>query len=755
MAFEITDNVQQIIDSGQIKPNLVLEIDGVTKKYGAILIKKYVRIGDTDLEIGDPDSNPDAFYIGGFNLIDDQSDIITLSGGTTTQIRQTLKQDKGTGEDISSMQIALVDIENEATLLITPDTTQSPVFDLMGRRCKVYLGFDNTAWKDDYIVIFRGLIDNLISSGSGIVIINLIHPDSKKRTDFFIKSDSDLSASITDSDTTISVDDASQFLVPVLGPSGVNDTTLKHYIKIGDEIIQYAGITGNSFTGCTRGSLSTTAVSHLINDNCESIYELSGNVIDLALKLMMSGVNGSYKSNIDVGNFVRISPTTLISNSVFFSQLDVQLEYNVQVGDYITTTGASNGANNVTLKQITGLTVLENGDSYIEVTGVTFVEENDSAAILSFRSQYDALGEGLGMLPEEVDIDEHLKVQSLFLSSFNYQFILDDSITGKEFLSEQIYNPASCYSIPRKARSSIGYHIPPIPSAKVTILNEDNVKNASRLMLQRSTSKNFFNSIIYKYNKVLGEDKYSKSTVTINTDSLDRIPVGNKPLTIESLGLRASLDAENLANQATARRLKKYKFGAELLKGLKTQYATGYKMEIGDIALVNIASLKVTDIASGTRTGEDRLFEIVNKALNIQNGDVSFDLVDTSFDKDIRYCLISPSSFIKSGASTTVFTIKESYSSPHGVNEYLKWSDYIGTGVIIHNEDFSISDTSTIQSIAGNEITLSSALSFTPTADMIFEMSNYDNQTDAVKLLYGSMTNSATFSDGKPQYKML
>jgi prepilin-type N-terminal cleavage/methylation domain-containing protein len=59
-----------------------------------------------------------------------------------------------------------------------------------------------------------------------------------------------LSGDIAAGDTVISVDDASAF-----DTSGI--------IQIEDELIQYTGTTGGSFTGCERGFNGTTAAAHL------------------------------------------------------------------------------------------------------------------------------------------------------------------------------------------------------------------------------------------------------------------------------------------------------------------------------------------------------------------------------------------------------------------------------------------------------------------------------------------------------------
>ena len=58
-----------------------------------------------------------------------------------------------------------------------------------------------------------------------------------------------LNGAITDSDTTITLSDASSF-----SSSGS--------VRIGDEIITYSGKSSNDLTGCTRGTNGTTAVEH-------------------------------------------------------------------------------------------------------------------------------------------------------------------------------------------------------------------------------------------------------------------------------------------------------------------------------------------------------------------------------------------------------------------------------------------------------------------------------------------------------------
>lgn len=856
MSFDLTQRAFQASQSNNISPQIVLEIDGVSTLFGAVTIKKIVKVGD--FNIGDP-----GIFIGGQIDIEDQENIISLSSGTSTEISQNLNVDKGTNESISSMKIALVDEGLKATKLITPGEV---VPDILGRRCKIWLGFAETSWRDDYIIIFRGFIDH-VEAKSGVVLLNVASPDALKRSSIFPKGNTESTESMTAIQTTLNVESTSQFLAPYTGPNGMIDESLKLYLRIDDEVMRYQSnetdgyvisasnnkldfsespgfaplvatlssgtysaddlcaeiklqmeavgvrtytvtfspatkrftiaadsgtfrllvLTGanvltsvfpligflgadktgfitydsdpiNRFTNITRAQLGTLATTHDINASVESFYTIEGNAIDMALKLMLSGMNGDYVTGLLPTNFVRISPTETVANSIFFDQINLKQRYNPVVGDFITTTGDANPANNVTLKPITAVTETEFG-YYLEIDDVSFVESLGTAATLSIRSQYDVYGlnAGMAMSNEEVDIDQHLDIKFKYLSSAEYLFYIKDTIEeGKEFLAEQIYNPLSAFAIPRKAQSSIGVHVGPIPGVNIKIIDNTNVIEPSKINMQRTVNKNFFNSVIYRWEDQVLEEKFTSGDVVIDGTSISQIPVGKRPLVIDAFGLRDSLSGLNQAQIAGSRRLRKYKFGAEFLQGVEVNFKTAFDVEIGDKIIVNLESLKLSDINTGTRNGEPRLFEVVNKKLKINTGRISLDLVDTNFNLDTRYALVGPASFVKTGIDNFSFIIDPSYNTTrYGTNEYKKWEKYIGSFIHVHNGDFSISGTGVLDSVVGNTITLSDDLGFTPTAGMIMEFGDYDNQTDDVKLVYGFMSdNGFNFSDGKIPYQM-
>lgn len=748
MAFDVTAQARGESERLSKKPNIVLEIDGISTAFGALTIKKLVRIGDPGLEIGND------WTIGGFTELEDQNAFISYDAGTTSNITQSLNPDKGTGETVVRFQAALIDKNQTITNILAPGNV---VEDILGRKAKIWFGFENSAYKKDYIIIMRGIIDDF-DAGAGIVTLKLSSPDQLKRQTIFIAHETELTSGMGAGDTLANVIDTSDFLAPITGPDGSIDDDLKLYVRINDELMRYEAKSPTQFQTLSRGQLGTAADSHNSGDTVTAFYRLGPNdVMTLALKTLLGGKNGFYEEDVEIDNFVRITGTDTVDNAIFIKDLDVEQEFNLVIGDYGTTTGAANGANNFSSKQVIGITVDELG-STIVFDDVSLVEEISTAATISFRSQFDVwpAGAGLALDNDFVDIKQHLDIRSNFLSSSEMDIYIDEEIEAKKFITDEIYNPVSCFSIPRKAQASVGIHRPPIPGVTLKELNSSTVLNASKLKLKRSISKNFFNSIIYKYEAdPLDTGIFERGLVRTNATSLSRIPIGNKSLIIESRGLREVLSAGLIANEAAARRLNKYKFGAEFIDRVETNVRTGFDVEIGDAIILDFESLQLSDSQTGSRKGEPKLYEIVNKRFNTKTGVISLDIVDTNVDKDIRFGLISPSSKIQTGISTNQFIIKPSFNTDEfGVNEYRKWDRLHTASVVVRSEDYSIFDTALIQNFSGNTVTLQTPLSFVPSANYIMELDIYDNQPAEVKLIYVFMSD-AVFADGGAQYAMI
>ncbi|NBW79724.1 MAG: hypothetical protein EBR27_12045 [Betaproteobacteria bacterium] len=72
-------------------------------------------------------------------------------------------------------------------------------------------------------------------------------------------------------------------------------------IKIGNEFISYTGVSGNQITGCIRGEQGSTAANHDFGDDVFFCEVVSGNPIDLLLKLLISPAGGGPYSVLDDG----------------------------------------------------------------------------------------------------------------------------------------------------------------------------------------------------------------------------------------------------------------------------------------------------------------------------------------------------------------------------------------------------------------------------------------------------------------------
>jgi hypothetical protein len=731
MTVQLTDNAISASEATKKTPVIVLKFEGLGTLFGPVAIKEYIRIGDPGLVIGN------GWDIGGTIDIDDQKPYLQVAYSTST-IRQEIDPDRGAGSSISSMKIRLIDYRQEITQLITPGNTFT---DPLGKRVTVQFGFQETAYPEDFFVVFKGVVEG-IDAGPGWIDFSFNHPDELKRTTLFDKQDTTLNGAINSSTTSITLADASNLIEPA--------DVLRSFVKIDDEFIEFTSVTGNNLNGEVRGALFGTdpkaiAAAHDDGASVEPFYILEDNVVSLALKLMLSGGPTYYVETLAVESFT--------ASSLLFLNQDLIGDYNITPGDLMTVTLATNGGNNVVDEVIASITKTDDG-TVVSFDGSPFTPELSSPGVAKFKSRYNVLPVGAGMLPLDVDIDRHEEINETFTASISVRCYIDDSFKLKEFLEEQLYNPAGLFSLPRKGQSSLGIHIPPLAGKELIILNQDNIKNPSNIVVSRGTNTNFQNAIVYKLDRDLYEEKYRKGVITTDVQSISEIGK-RRDYVVESNGLRSTLSGQTIAAQVSNRRLERYRRGSEYIKGLKLTLRDGMRLEAGDVVVLDPTGLSLINTLGGDRTRPAQLWELSNREFNLK-GEVTADLVQTNYDSTKRYAQISPASKIESG-TTTQLVLKSSFQSRLGDSEYRKWEDFIGANVTVRNASFSVSGDTTISAISGNVITLSPALSFTPLSDYILEFTDYDNQLDdTVKLIYGFATDDDNdFADGGTAYLII
>ena len=767
MAVELTTAALAALSGTLKSPNLVLKIEDVDTLYGAGLIEQVARIGD-DLIIGEADVNPKAFYVGGNGPNGDQRDIITLDG-TSTSIKQTLDPSKGQGSNVSTLSIALID-NGEVTELITPG---SVVPDILQSKCLVYLGFQGTSWPEDYSVVFRGFITD-ISCDAGKVTFQINGTDERQRTSIFTKATVKLTTAMTTSSTSMTIDTVAGVLQPITGPNGQMDPTFSAYFKIDDEIIGWTNITASSngfvttytVNGLARAQYGTAAATHDLGASADTFYRLTGNAIDLALKLMASGNVSTDTTTLQttIHPFNTLPVTSMnvggleyVQNSLFFRGVINDNDLGVSIGDFVTISGSPNLFNNFS-SVVTAVTQGEAG-CFVSVA-LPLLDEQVSVASAAFISQFATLPDGCQMAPDEIDVTQFLRIKQLYLNGITLDFYLKDTIDqAKDFIEQEIYLPLSAYSIPRKAKTSVGYFSGPIPGNNIVSFDNTNIKSPQSIAVKRSTNSNFYNEIVYKYDEDPVEDQYNSGYIGVSQTSKSRIPNSpNKTLVIESKGLRSLNGAKLTVLDQVTRRFNRYQYGAESFT-FSSLLSDGYTVEVGDITLFDGTNLMLPDIKTGQKGISPRLLEIQNREIQLKTGDLKFTALDTNFNGAGRHALISPASYITSATSASAFTLftdQPPETLIAAIPEYYKWRQLVGSAVQVRNADFSIRGYTTLIRADSNNVQVAPALPFVPQTDMIMEFAPYSNaaSTKTQHLVYGYMTDQP-FADGSDPYTMI
>lgn len=694
MPIKLTARTQIELEKDTHENSLILEIDGYTTIYSSCnLLKEFiygdvVDYGDGEIFYGEPISDPNG------------QDLISVKESKKT-ITQQLEQDRGSAQGVTSIDIVMVDKNQMLTEAFSPGGV---VLDPLGVHARVYLSINNSAHPQNTILLLSGIIQT-VEFGCADCRIVVGSPEQKKKANLYEVITSDLDGAIDSSVTTITVNETTGIVE--------DQDIVSTYIQIEEEIIKVGSISGNSFIGCTRGRFDTIAVAHDDEVEVETRYRFIENPIDLALKLMLSG-SGTFLEDIPAIEFIGVYG----NNDLITSEKSFVLKYGLVVGDLISASGSPNGANNFTERTIVSIQEVTEGTK-IEVSGAALVLEFPASSLLSFKSKYDTLPQGMELNSRQVDVEQHEFLDGLLAGDFpTYDFFLKDDMNGKDFLHKEVYFPVGLYSIPRKGKASVNITLPPLAVNKVYQLNDCTVKNAEKIRIKRSINKYFYNSIIWKFDPDQVDDKFRAGDVSISGFSKEKIKLTNRPLRIESQGLRDNSTVRNYIVTQTNRFLDRYQFAAESLK-CSVMFSTGFPIEVGDATIFG-ENLKVTDINTGTKDFTPRLMEVVQKSFNIETCNIDLTLVDTKVGLKARFGVIAPSSPINSSSTTTRIFIDESQTLGDVIGisrERDKWPDYIGSKINVHSQDWSDEEEVTLTGFdpsSDNGLLFTPPLTFTP-----------------------------------------
>ena len=725
MALPIKDQLKALLQDTVKTPQLIIEIDGLPP-FSSVPAQKYAFYGD-DIVYGQA-----GLTYGG--LIKDNRILPYIDmNKSTNMITQQLLTDKGGFSSTSNFDVALVDKDQLISELVSPGFV---IDDILGVKAKLYLALEGAGHPQDSVLFFTGIITD-VSANAGLIKLSVGSPEKLKNQELFSKLSTEVSTAITNVSTSVSVLDSAGFILP--SDSG----TLRSFIKIDDEIIEFTGKTDTSFTGLTRGMFGTITQAHDSSANVETFYKLTGGLKDLALKLMLSGPKVYYAAGISIVAFNSYGVYS-VPNAIFIPNYNIDQTLGLVTGDTALIAGSLTNNGSYTISQFINTDI----GSYLIVNGT--LNNEIAAGTISLKSKYNVLpiGAGLEMTPDQVDVSQFESIHSQYQAGFfSYEFYIKGQINGSDFINTQILYPSGATAIPRKAKTSLSVIAPPLSQSNTKKLDESNLVGASKIAIKRSISKNFYNAVTYKYDVDAVENKFLRGKITQSADSTNRIEVPNKPLIIEAEGVRQQAGFQFIFDTQARRFLERYQYAAEFLD-VEILFGIGFGIEIGDTVILDGRNIEMTDSTSGNRKFQPRLFEVQNRSFSLTGKSVKLSLVDTIYSLNGRYGTILPSSIIRSGSTTSEIKLQRSFGTTLTDNsETVKWEPYVRERVIFRNDDWTYQENTFITAINPadpNSVIVHPPLSVVPASGLIMEVPPYDQTSSEEMAIYKAV---GTFND--------
>jgi hypothetical protein len=811
--------------------NVVVEVEDSPYLFSLVNSQTLVRYGDPGVEYG-------AGYVyGGLRDLTNVKPYLSIE--SNLKLSQKIEPEMGRGS-ASSMALSFVDVNGFMTRFITPgQILNEPIG---GKQVKVWLGYAQSSWPEDYFVVYRGYItgtrslptmvtldlqdanfktkQQICSLGKTTVrsIAHSFSPsDVNDTSDIFTISNHEfaqgyivqfsgsppsplntgtnyyivnpttntfqvsatlnggainllstgsgtMGVALTDLGpyaTVIPLNNTEGFSVPILGPDGTYDSGAGSFVQIDDESMQYtipSQITSNTIT-VVRGARDTTAANHAVEAAADNWIEITGNIIDVSLKLMLSGWNGPWIENVAIRGFGYTDDPGLgiLPNAIVLPDGKNAIEnYGLAAGDYLTVTGS---ASNDGVYTVSGFTDARGYPNNVIIINGAITPEASTAGVMSIRSQYDTFPINWGTKLRPIDVDvtrwQVTKRNFAFQPDCTFRNLIKDPISCKDFIENEFMKPGGLYLITRFGRISVSATKPPIAGETLVILNKDSVINPQNILVNRSsTNRRFFNNVQYFYDT---NDQGEQKAVTALIDSTSITDTDlNLVLPINANGLKTDLGADTFINRRGGYILRRYGNGAIEIS-METNWKAGSLIQVSDtVAVYDNGGLQISNLVTGERDLGSQLFEVINWDLDIKSGVSKLTLL-TQLDYQItdRFAGIAPSSVITTGGTTTRIPLLVSYGGRYPGQEWKKYEPIVGERITIHSSDYSFSEEVTLVGFdpVSPNILLITALSMAPVAGWIVDCGIYPSNTDATdqakeKLLFCFLDPTLTITSG-------
>lgn len=715
------------------EPRIVIAFEGLPYAFSTDVTYAKIRYDD-----------PGVFYDGTYQYDGvrplDTNHIKTLLDRQNTKMTISQKLEQWDGKaSVETYNLALIDKDSIITQLITPGFLLP---EILNTKVRVYFGYKDLAFPEDYIRIFTGYV-NKYTTQQGKILFDLTDPSSRRKQDLFNGVTALLTADASPSDTSIFVDSNTGLYRTILDAKGNNDATVTIGVLIGNEIMTYTNADCVSPTqiNVLRGQFNTVAESHSTGDKVEAFILFIDNPITIALKLMLSGFNAPSTTDVGVRGIINTDDGFQTPDSITFDQgVDLVAQYGLTIGDYIILHDFSIPANNAVFT----IASFINGNRTVTVQELGVLQQENPPTLgdlegsADFRSKYDTYPVDAGLLlpPDDVLVSRHEELRDTFIPFDITLPVKSFESSGKTFIETHLMKPIGAYTLTQGARCSMGLTHPPLASDLTRILDNTNIVNPKEIQVVRGLDERFFyNEIFFNYGYDPVGDKFTQSFIEVDQVAIDRMHQVNS-LQIDCRGFPDNPTSRTILSQRAKRLLLRYRYAAETI-ACQAFFGVGCLIDAGDIIVLSDstpAQLQIPNTETGVRGVINRVMEVQERTIDVSQGKTTVKLLSNNgFSITDRYGVIAPASIVSQGIDSQTFRYQESFGARFPNQEYLKWTDYQGLVIVVHSLDYTRNATSTFKLDKSDPflVHLDSALPFTPQVGDIMEFANYDESSAA------------------------
>lgn len=789
--------------------NVVVEIEDSPFLFGLVTTYTKIRYGDPDLFYG-----VGGYVYGGLRPLNNVKPYLDIA--SNLKLSQKIEPEMGKGS-ASNLSLQFVDVDGFMTKFISPGQILNEP--LGGKQVKVWLGYANSSYPEDYFVVYRGYItatkwqptkvimeltdanikskqqscflqktqirslnysftpgdvdvtfDTISISGNEFVqgylvefsgappaplatgtpyyVVGVVPPKFQVSStlngppiNLLSAGSGTMGVSLVDVGTfatTIPLVDTSGFSLPILGPNGGFDPSVGTFIQVDNESMSYVNpsqVFPQSIQ-IARGARGTTPANHAVGSDAPNVVEFTGNIIDLSLKLMLSGWDGPWKSNVPLRGFgVTDDPLIgILQHGIILPDgVNAVEDLGEAIGDYIYVTGSASNDGTYT---VAGFIDARGYPNNVIIVDQFVTPESPTTGVAALRSQYDTFPVNCGTMLRPTDVDvarwQNIKQNFAFQVDNTFRIFVTEPISAKDFIEAEFMKPGGLYLITRFGRISVSATKPPLAGTTLVILSKDNVINPQNMLVSRSTTtRRFFNNIQYFYDTDDGGNQTSV-TAEIGSDSITNTTI-NSVLPINANGLRTALGADGFIARRGGYILRRYQ-NAAIEITLQCNWKAGSLIQVSDtVALYDNGGLQIANLATGELDIGNQLYEVINWDLDIKSGTASLTLLQQlGYQVSDRFAGIAPSSIIDIGATTTRLPLLVSYGGLYPNQEFKKYTPIIGNFIAVHSPDFSFYEEVTLIGfdVINPNTAIVTPLSSPPPAGYIFELAVYPNTTN-------------------------